>query len=133
MATDEKPEWCQRDVKSINLDAQEPLENYSGLKAEDVLPHVLSLRDEAFKIYPYPCIGQMRFLSLHLKRHPHYERVLDYLRKNPTVGFFDTGCCVGQELRFLNQQGTPIISSLAWTLNKHLWTSDTSFSEIKTG
>ncbi|KAL4873669.1 hypothetical protein BDV12DRAFT_159382 [Aspergillus spectabilis] len=107
MATDEKPEWYQKDAKSINSDAQQLLEKYSGFKSEDVLPHVLALRDEAFKICPYPCIGQMRFLSLHLKRHLHYERVLEYLRNNSAAGFLDAGCCVGQEIRFLTQQGIP--------------------------
>lgn len=40
---DTKPEWYQEDVKSINPDAQNLLENYSGFKADEVLPHVLSL------------------------------------------------------------------------------------------
>jgi len=40
---DTKPEWYQEDVKSINPDAQNLLENYSGFQADEVLPHVLSL------------------------------------------------------------------------------------------
>jgi hypothetical protein len=38
-----RPEWYQKDVQSINAEAQRLLENYSGLAPEDVLPHVLSL------------------------------------------------------------------------------------------
>lgn len=38
-----RPEWYQKDVQSINADAQRLLENYSGLAPADVLPHVLSL------------------------------------------------------------------------------------------
>ncbi|RDW76601.1 class I SAM-dependent methyltransferase [Aspergillus mulundensis] len=102
-----KPSWYQANVRSINSDAQKLLENYSGLRAEDVVPHVLELRDEAFKVCPYPCIGQMRFLSFHLARHPAYGRVLEYLRNNPTAGLLDAGCCVGQEIRFLAHQGIP--------------------------
>jgi hypothetical protein len=49
----------------------------------------------------------MRFLSLPLKRHPHYERVLGYLRNNSAASFLDTGYCVAQEIRFLTQQGIP--------------------------
>ncbi|KAL4964559.1 class I SAM-dependent methyltransferase [Aspergillus stella-maris] len=106
-AESKKPFWFENDVKSINSDAQKLLEEYSGLKPEDVLPHVLTLREEAFKICPYPCIGQMRFLSFHIKSHPLYERVLEYLRNNPSAGLLDAGCCVGQELRFLASQGIP--------------------------
>ncbi|KAL2828458.1 hypothetical protein BDW59DRAFT_49677 [Aspergillus cavernicola] len=107
MATDKKPEWYQQDVKSINPDAQKLLESYSGLQPEQVLPHVLSLREEAFQIYQYPCIGQMRFLSFNLSSHPLYERVLEYLRTSPDAGFLDAGCCFGQEIRFLAHQGIP--------------------------
>ncbi|KAL2869558.1 class I SAM-dependent methyltransferase [Aspergillus lucknowensis] len=104
---DTKPSWYQTDVKSINPGAQQLLENYSGIPAEDVVSHVLKLRDEAFQICPYPCIGQMRFLSFHLSRHPLYGRVMEYLRNNPKAGFLDAGCCVGQEIRFLAHQGIP--------------------------
>lgn len=104
---DTKPEWYQEDVKSINPDAQNLLKNYSGFQAEEVLPHVLSLRAEAFRIYHYPCIGQMRFLSFHIPRHPLFERVLEHLRNNPTAGFLDAGCCFGQEIRYLAHQGIP--------------------------
>ncbi|KAL4945864.1 hypothetical protein BDV06DRAFT_3816 [Aspergillus oleicola] len=106
-AESEKPSWFDNDVKSINPDAQKLLEEYSGLKPEDVLSHVLTLREEAFEICPYPCIGQMRFLSFHIKRHPLYQRVLEYLRNNPSAGLLDAGCCVGQEIRFLANQGIP--------------------------
>ena len=40
---DNKPDWYQKDVQSINVDAQKLLETYSGLAPAEVLPHVLSL------------------------------------------------------------------------------------------
>ncbi|BAE56567.1 hypothetical protein BDV35DRAFT_345226 [Aspergillus flavus] len=96
-----KPAWYQTSVTAIDPAAQSMLENYSGLKPEEVIPHVLTLRDEAFQIFPYPCIGQMRFLSCHLSRLPFYQHVLARLRVSPANGFLDAGCCVGQELRHL--------------------------------
>ncbi|CAI7653251.1 unnamed protein product [Penicillium glandicola] len=106
MSTD-KPVWYLKEVKSINEDAQNLLEIYSGLAKNEVLPHVLSLRDEAFKVFHYACIGQLRFLSFHLPRISFYNKVLDHLRSDPTAGFLDAGCCFGQELRFLANQGIP--------------------------
>lgn len=61
-------------------------------------------RDEAFQTYPYPCIGQLRFLDFHLTRMPYADRILTNLRQNPTHNFLDVGCCVGQELRYLANQ-----------------------------
>lgn len=42
-AEPKRPEWYQKDVQSINADAQRLLEKYSGFAPEEVLPHVLSL------------------------------------------------------------------------------------------
>ncbi|KAL5002626.1 hypothetical protein BDV10DRAFT_181346 [Aspergillus recurvatus] len=88
MATDNdrKPNWYQTDVKSINSDARQLLESYSGLRAEDVVSHVLTLA---------------RCASSPLISHAIYERVVEYLLSNPEIGFLDAGCCVEQEIRFL--------------------------------
>ncbi|KAI2869967.1 hypothetical protein CBS76997_977 [Aspergillus niger] len=99
--TTTKPAWYETSVTAIDPAAQSMLENYSGLTPEEIIPHVLALRDEAFRIFPYPCIGQMRFLSCHLSRLPFYPQVLSRLRASPDNGFLDAGCCVGQELRHL--------------------------------
>ncbi|RAL12614.1 uncharacterized protein BO97DRAFT_389629 [Aspergillus homomorphus CBS 101889] len=111
MATDGqsclKPSWFQEHVESINSDAQRVLESYSGLKPDEVIPHVLSVRNEAFEVYQYACIGQMRFLSFNLRHLPFYSKALEQLRTDPTAGFLDAGCCFAQELRFLADQGIP--------------------------
>ncbi|KAE8158965.1 hypothetical protein BDV40DRAFT_307441 [Aspergillus tamarii] len=97
----------QKDVESINTDAQSLLVRYSGLSPSEVIPHVLSLRDEAFKVYHYPCIGQLRFLAFNLPRMPFYYRILERLRADPSTTFLDAGCCFGQEIRHLVDQGIP--------------------------
>ncbi|CAI7574484.1 unnamed protein product [Penicillium palitans] len=96
-----RPGWYQSNVTTIDPEARSLLEEYSGLQHDEVLSHVLALRDEAFKIFPYPCIGQMRFLSCHLARLPFYPRVLARLQAHASAGFLDAGCCMGQELRYL--------------------------------
>lgn len=90
-------------------------------------------RSRAFKIYPYPCLGQLRFLNLSLSRHPLYPEVLSRLQQNtndPTASqnlslsidrsskgitythqhpqkFLDLGCCLAQDLRKLVVDGAP--------------------------
>ncbi|KAL1968260.1 hypothetical protein VTN77DRAFT_2095 [Rasamsonia byssochlamydoides] len=103
----EKPQWFQQNVTSINPEAQSLMESYSGFKSEEVLPHVLALRDEAFKVYHYSCIGQLRFLSFNLSHMPFWWRVFERLRADPKAGFLDAGCCFGQEIRFLANKGIP--------------------------
>lgn len=49
----------------------------------------------------------MRFLSFNLSRMPFWPRVLERLRTDPSSGFLDVGCCFGQEIRFLADQGIP--------------------------
>ncbi|PYH78621.1 hypothetical protein BO82DRAFT_377074 [Aspergillus uvarum CBS 121591] len=102
-----KPSWFQEHVESINPDARRVLESYSGLSPDEVIPHVLAVRNEAFEVYQYACIGQMRFLSFNLQHLPFYPQILEHLRTNPTAGFLDAGCCFAQELRFLADQGIP--------------------------
>ena len=65
----------------------------------------------AFKQWPYPCIGQLRFLDLNLAKHPYYSTVLSRLQDSQT--FLDAGCCFGQDLRKLIFDGAPSSRALA--------------------
>lgn len=47
----------------------------------------------------------MRFLSFNLTHMPFWPQVLERLRTDPSSGFVDVGCCFGQEIRFLADQG----------------------------
>lgn len=49
----------------------------------------------------------MRFLALNLRHMPFYQQVLDRLRTDPSANFLDAGCCFGQEIRSLADQGVP--------------------------
>jgi len=44
------------------------LDVYSKIPAEEVTDHVAQVLDEAWKIHPYPCVGQFRILALGLKQ-----------------------------------------------------------------
>lgn len=49
----------------------------------------------------------MRFLALNLRRMPFYHRILDHPKANPLANFLDAGCCFGQEIRSLVDEGIP--------------------------
>lgn len=64
-----------------------------------------SQRDEAWEIWPYPCIGQFRFLTLALPNTPSINEIIRRLQDSPDARFLDLGCCFGQDLRALAARG----------------------------
>ena len=63
-------------------------------------------REWGFAHNPYPCIGRYRFLNLTLLTHPLYDTILKRLQ-SPDATYLDVGCCFGQDLRQLVQDGVP--------------------------
>jgi SAM-dependent methyltransferase len=65
-------------------------------------------REEAWNIFPFPCIGQMRFLDFSLATMPSYSWILARLRDSGSPAkLLDVGCCFGQDLRRLVADGAP--------------------------
>ena len=101
-----KVPWYTQNITSIAPAGHALLQHYSHIPPEEILSHVLAIRDKAFPIWPYACIGQVRFLDYTIPHHPYYTPTLTRLRFGAT--FLDAGCCFGQELRFLvHNEGVP--------------------------
>lgn len=92
-------------VSIIPDNARQLLINYAGIPPEKVDNHVDVIRERAFKIFPYPCIGMYRFLDLGLRQTGVYDEVLERLKDGEQ--FLDLGCCFGQEIRQLIADGAP--------------------------
>ncbi|CRG87380.1 hypothetical protein PISL3812_04397 [Talaromyces islandicus] len=96
--------------------ARQLFEEYSGIPPEDVESHILQVRDLAWDICPWPCIGEFWFVSFGLRRHNHYGRLVSFLKSTPESTddsklpptFLDLGTCVGQDVRALLYDGVPI-------------------------
>lgn len=67
-------------------------------------------REEAWKVFPWPCIGEFWFIEQGLLRHPDYARILERLKTDttPEIKFLDLGTCVGQDIRKLAYDGAPV-------------------------
>ncbi|KAK3348681.1 hypothetical protein B0T25DRAFT_457117 [Lasiosphaeria hispida] len=86
--------------------ARRLLEKYSHIPSEDVEKEVLSLRDRAWEVYPYPCIGHWDFLDFQLAaRNELYHDLLTRLKGGAT--YLDIGCCLGHDIRKLIFDGAP--------------------------
>lgn len=78
-----------------------------------LVAHTLTLvfciqRQRAWQIFPYPCVGRMRFLDFTLSLMPSYGKVLASLsNKEDPKTLLDVGCCFGQDLRKLVVDGAP--------------------------
>jgi len=65
----------------------------------------MEVRDRAFDIFPYPCIGLFRFLDLSIRQSPEYPEVLQRIKDGQK--YLDIGCCFGQDIRKLVFDGAP--------------------------
>ncbi|KAK7914020.1 hypothetical protein PG985_011723 [Apiospora marii] len=94
-------EWFQPTVKSLPPSTVEFFENYIGIKGEEAIKeHIYMIRDMAWRVLPYPCIGLFRFLDFGIHLSPDYPRVVQRVR-DEGASFLDLGCCFGQDLRKL--------------------------------
>ncbi|PQE22354.1 methyltransferase domain-containing protein [Rutstroemia sp. NJR-2017a WRK4] len=95
--------WYQAELNKVPKTAQEIFKEYSGIPEEEILDHIHRVRDQAWEILPYPCIGLFRFLDLPACLSPVYPEVLSRVRAGET--FLDLGCCFGQDIRKLVHDG----------------------------
>ncbi|KAK3934708.1 hypothetical protein QBC46DRAFT_453995 [Diplogelasinospora grovesii] len=93
------------------------LEQYSHVPASEIEGHVRDVRDRAWAVFPYNCIGRWRFLDLYITTLPQYPELLRRLtHENETL--LDVGCCFGQALRQLSHDGAPQQSLVGSDLRK---------------
>ncbi|KAI1457494.1 hypothetical protein F4805DRAFT_467338 [Annulohypoxylon moriforme] len=97
--------WYEKEFPGIPDDARALLENYSHVPLGEVDAHVLAIRDKAWDIYPWPCVGKFKFLRLSLYEKPSYASVLERLKTG--AKYLDVGFCVGQDIRKLVADGAP--------------------------
>ena len=98
--------WYKHDLTSIPEPTRHLLETYSHIPSDQVIPHILAIRENAWAIWPYPCLGKLNFLDLSISQSPSYPSILRRLtQSNQTL--LDLGCCFAQDLRKLVSDGAP--------------------------
>jgi len=96
-------------LESIDPDARKILEEYAGIPPAEVLSHVQAVRDQAWEMFPYPCMGMFSFVRMRICKNPAYGTVLKRLladdNNKSERTLVDLGCGFGQELRTLVAAG----------------------------
>ena len=89
----------------IPASARRLLETYSGVPSESVVDHIVHVRNDAWRVFPYPCIGQFRFLEPGLNECEEYDEIVQRLKEGQQL--LDMACCFGQTIRQLVADGAP--------------------------
>ncbi|KAB5515119.1 hypothetical protein GE09DRAFT_1160989 [Coniochaeta sp. 2T2.1] len=89
--------------------ARRLLEQYSGIAPEDVDAHILDIRDQAWKVFPYGGIGSFSFLDFNSTlQDPQFQTVVARLTASGSMEtFLDVGCAFGTVVRQLIAEGVP--------------------------
>ncbi|RVD84790.1 uncharacterized protein DFL_006513 [Arthrobotrys flagrans] len=80
-------------------------QNYTQIPADQVAAHIIRVREKAWEVYPYPCIGNFRFLDFAIIESPIFTTALSKLKSGGK--YLDLGCCFAQDLRALVYAGIP--------------------------
>ncbi|KAG0123783.1 hypothetical protein HOY82DRAFT_494850 [Tuber indicum] len=80
-------------------------EQYTTLRGDQIVQHILKIRSKAWQLQNYPCIGNFYFLEFTFISQPIYPDVLRRLEKGAKL--LDVGCCFGQAIRKLVVDGAP--------------------------
>lgn len=95
----------------LDKETLEVFEEYSGLAPDEVVPHIIKVREKAWNSSPFPCLGLFSFLTFTISSHPEYRsRILPLLKKKaavdePVPTLLDLGCGLAQDLRKLVYDG----------------------------
>ncbi|KAI2463316.1 hypothetical protein F4781DRAFT_440660 [Annulohypoxylon bovei var. microspora] len=98
-------EWYQPELKQIPETAKQIFRSYSKISDDEVFNHIYRVRDEAWEILPYVCVGCFRFLDFPASLSPAYPEVLERVRAGET--YLDMGCGLGQDIRKFVYDGAP--------------------------
>ncbi|KAI9876369.1 MAG: hypothetical protein M1830_006663 [Pleopsidium flavum] len=101
--------WYQASYGSrLTPETRNLLEHYAHVPPSEIEAHIYKIRDAAWTVFPFPCIGEFWFLTLGLSAHPRYNDLLARVKSasdktRPLL--IDLGTCLGQDLRKLVYDG----------------------------
>ncbi|KAI4704346.1 hypothetical protein J4E81_001412 [Alternaria sp. BMP 2799] len=111
--------WYTKQLEEPSPETRDLFESYSRVPAADIITHIKRVRDEAFSVFPYPCLGNWGFLNFSIEKNPAYQEVLSRIKDGEQ--FLDLGCCMGQDIRKLVHNGAPSENTYASDVKTDFW------------
>ncbi|KAI9713981.1 MAG: hypothetical protein M1820_000711 [Bogoriella megaspora] len=92
-------------AKVVRPETRKFIEDYVGVAPDKVEQHVQATQRRAWKVAPFPYVGQMTWLNPYILLHPSHDRVLSRLKAGASI--IDCGCMIAPDLRQLAYEGAP--------------------------
>jgi len=106
----------------LNPEEEAFFKSETGIQdTEELRKHIIEVQEDAYKVYPYPCIRGFRFARLKISRMPAYPLVLELAKNRSGAIFLDIGCCLGAEVRKVIHDGWPMSHAIATDLHAGFW------------
>ena len=93
----------------ISPEASEFFKQSTGIQDDEELKkHILTVREKAYNIVPYPCIRIFTFTHLDMSRLDVYPHIMEIARTKPEAILLDLACCFGGDARKAVADGFPV-------------------------
>jgi len=116
------PPELDRSILVLTPDEEAFLKSKTRIADTDKLKeHIFAVQEEAYKVFPFPCIWRFSFVGFKAARLPIYKYVLELGRERSDAIYLDVGCCVGNDLRKVIDDGYPIHNVIATDKTHGFW------------
>ncbi|KAI9925302.1 hypothetical protein ASPWEDRAFT_32402 [Aspergillus wentii DTO 134E9] len=116
------PTWYRSDIgHSLKPITRHVYTHWSGIPDDELIDHLHRIRDKAWPLAKYPCIGLWIFLLPGLASLPEFPSVVEKARSQPDPLIIDVGCGLGQNLRLLADHSVPTTNMWGVDLEPRLW------------
>ncbi|KAL9097014.1 MAG: hypothetical protein Q9165_000978 [Trypethelium subeluteriae] len=119
MEREAMPWWRGSIGSRLKPEMAKMLRDYSDISDDEIEEHILAVRERAWQVRPFPCLGQFGFLLLRSPTLPTWPQIESRVKEGATI--LDLGCCFGQDLRYLAASGAPTEKMYASDLFGEFW------------
>ncbi|KAL4254522.1 hypothetical protein ABKN59_003241 [Abortiporus biennis] len=88
---------------------------------EELKQNIIKIQEEAYEVFPYPCIHCFAFTKLQISHLDAYTKAIQLGQERPGALFLDLGCCFGNDVRKAVSDGFPANQALASDLHEEFW------------
>ncbi|KAH9933311.1 uncharacterized protein B0H18DRAFT_870613 [Fomitopsis serialis] len=112
------------DESLYSLDEEESafFKSLTGIDDDEALKqHILKVQNDAFEVWPFPCIRRFSFTKLKISRLPAYPQLLTLGKHRQGAILLDLGTCFGNDVRKAVIDGFPVRNTIGSDIEPAFW------------